>query len=168
MRRVSPFLSRLFLAVGLLGVAASGAPAVNPDEVLDDPKLEQRARELSAELRCMKCQNQSIDDSNADLARDLRVLVRERLVAGDSNEEVLDYLVNRYGEFVLLKPRFSLSNLALWLAPAVALIFGLAIAWSVMRSRSSNAQSETPGGRLSDAEHEQLTKILDEREGDNG
>lgn len=168
MQRPSAILSRLFLVFSLLLIATSASHAVNPDEVLEDPALEHRARELSSEIRCMKCQNQSIDDSNADLARDLRILVRERLVAGDTNEEVLDYLVNRYGEFVLLKPRFSLSNLALWLAPAVALIFGLAIAWSVMRSRSSNTQPETPSARLSDAEHEQLTKILDEREGDKG
>ena len=168
MQRPSAILSRLFLVFSLLLIATPASHAVNPDEILEDLALENRARELSSEIRCMKCQNQSIDDSNADLARDLRILVRERLVAGDTNEEVLDYLVNRYGEFVLLKPRFSLSNLALWLAPAVALIFGLAIAWSVMRSRSSNAQPETPGARLSDAEHEQLTKILDEREGDKG
>lgn len=168
MQRPSAILSRLFLVFSLLLIATSASHAVNPDEVLEDPALEHRARELSSEIRCMKCQNQSIDDSNADLARDLRILVRERLVAGDTNEEVLDYLVNRYGEFVLLKPRFSLSNLALWLAPAVALIFGLAIAWSVMRSRSSNTQPETPGAGLSDAEHKQLTKILDEREGDKG
>ncbi|MEP3277378.1 MAG: cytochrome c-type biogenesis protein, partial [Stappiaceae bacterium] len=93
----------LLIAVHLVGPAL----AVTPDEVLDDPVLEQRARDLSVNLRCMVCQNQSIDDSDAPLAKDLRVLVRERLVAGDTNEEVTDYLVSRYGEFVLLKPRFA-------------------------------------------------------------
>jgi cytochrome c-type biogenesis protein CcmH len=97
---------------------------VLPEEVLSDPALEARARDLSVELRCMVCQNQSIDDSDAELARDLRVLVRERLVAGDSDGEVIDYVVSRYGEFVLLKPRFNWRNAALWAAPVVLLIGG--------------------------------------------
>ena len=95
---------------------------MQPGEVLADPALEARARALSAELRCMVCQNQSIDDSDADLARDLRVLVRERLTAGDSDDEVIDYVVSRYGEFVLLKPRFSLRNALLWGAPLLLLL----------------------------------------------
>ena len=98
---------RRFLLVLTLILAAAPAFAVNPDEMLSDPALEARARTLSAELRCMVCQNQSIDDSNADLARDLRLLVRKRLVDGDTDRQVLDYIVSRYGEFVLLKPRFS-------------------------------------------------------------
>ena len=107
-------------------VARTGGPAlaVLPDEVLSDPALEARARALSAELRCMVCQNQSIDDSNADLAHDLRVLVRERIEAGDSDEEVIDYIVSRYGEFVLLKPRFNLRNALLWTTPVVLLLAG--------------------------------------------
>ncbi|MDY6961734.1 MAG: cytochrome c-type biogenesis protein [Pseudorhizobium pelagicum] len=100
------------------------ALAVNPDEILADPVLEERARDLSAQLRCMVCQNQSIDDSNAELARDLRVLVRERLVDGDSDEEVIDYVVSRYGEFVLLKPRLSVRTVLLWGAPVVLLLLG--------------------------------------------
>ncbi|PSM18133.1 cytochrome c-type biogenesis protein [Nitratireductor sp. StC3] len=115
------------LAAGLLVLAwawAIPALAVEPDEVLDDPALEERARALSVNLRCLVCQNQSIDDSNAELAKDLRVLVRERLVAGDSDEEVIDFVVARYGEFVLLRPRFSLRNAALWATPAVLLVVG--------------------------------------------
>lgn len=115
----------LVMAVMLAGLGVGGtAHAVLPGEMLKDPVLEHRARELSAELRCLVCQNQSIDDSNADLAHDLRVLVRERLKAGDSDDEVLDYIVARYGEFVLLKPRFSLRNLALWGTPVVLLLLG--------------------------------------------
>ena len=107
-----------------LMLAPVTALAVNPDEVLKDPKLEQRARDLSAQLRCMVCQNQSIDDSNAELAKDLRVLVRERITAGDSDEQVINYLVSRYGEFVLLKPRLSAQTVALWATPAVLFIIG--------------------------------------------
>jgi cytochrome c-type biogenesis protein CcmH len=109
----------------LLSLAMSGpALAVLPGEMLADPALEARARALSSELRCMVCQNQSIDDSNADLAHDLRVLVRERIKAGDSDEQVIDYVVSRYGEFVLLKPRFNLRNALLWTAPVVLLAAG--------------------------------------------
>jgi cytochrome c-type biogenesis protein CcmH len=109
----------------LLSLAMSGpALAVLPGEMLADPALEARARALSSELRCMVCQNQSIDDSDADLAHDLRVLVRERIKAGDDDEQVIDYIVSRYGEFVLLKPRFSLRNALLWSAPLVLLVAG--------------------------------------------
>src|SRR5690606_29175520 len=104
----------LFMAMpGLAGAV------VSPDELLDDPVLEQRARDLSAGLRCMVCENQSIDDSDAELARDLRVLVRERLLAGDTNEEVIDYVVSCYGEFVLLQPRFNARNVMLWGTPII-------------------------------------------------
>ena len=105
-------MRRLLLAFALLLMAAP-AFAVNPDEVLADPALEARARALSAELRCMVCQNQSIDDSNADLAKDLRLLVRERISDGDSDEAVLNYIVSRYGEFVLLKPRIGMKTVLL-------------------------------------------------------
>ncbi|WP_105421110.1 cytochrome c-type biogenesis protein [Neorhizobium sp. T25_27] len=102
--------------------------AVNPDEVLSNPVLEQRARNLSAQLRCMVCQNQSIDDSNAELARDLRVLVRERLANGDTDDQVIDYVVSRYGEFVLLKPRLSAKTMILWATPVLLLLVsGVAI-----------------------------------------
>src|SRR5713226_6263969 len=117
---------RLFL-VTLVWLAASigSALAVQPDEILPDPKLEGRARALSHELRCMVCQNQSIDDSEAPLARDLRILVRERLKAGDSDAQVLDFLTARYGEFVLLKPPFARHTVLLWLAPSAVLVLGI-------------------------------------------
>jgi len=119
--------------------------AVQPDEILADPALEARARDLSRELRCMVCQNQSIDDSDAPLARDLRILVRERLKAGDSNDKVLDFLTARYGEFVLLKPRFSERTAFLWLAPAMILFFGgAAIAFALRRKRAAPAASPEP------------------------
>ena len=117
---------RIAASLALLVVLGLPLPAlaVLPGEILADPALEARARALSGELRCMVCQNQSIDDSDADLAHDLRMLVRERLAAGDSDEEVIDYVVSRYGEFVLLKPRFSLRNALLWTAPALLLVVG--------------------------------------------
>ena len=118
--RLRPFL--IALAVACLAVGS--APAVQPDEVLPDAQMEARARALSAELRCMVCQNQSIDDSDAALAKDLRVLVRQRLLAGDSDEAVLDYLVARYGQFVLLRPRFEPQTLILWGTPIVLLVVG--------------------------------------------
>ena len=111
----------LFLAAIMAPLPAF---AVNPDEVLRDPALEARARTISSELRCMVCQNQSIDDSNADLARDLRLLVRKRLSDGDTDQQVLDYIVSRYGEFVLLKPRFTEKTLVLWGAPIVLFVVG--------------------------------------------
>ncbi|PSJ61326.1 cytochrome c-type biogenesis protein [Pseudaminobacter soli (ex Li et al. 2025)] len=148
------------IAVAALLCALSfggAAYAVQPDEMLKDPALETRARLLSEELRCMVCQNQSIDQSDADLARDLRVLVRERLKAGDTNDQVLDYIVSRYGEFVLLKPRFSLRNAFLWGAPlALLLCGGVAILYAVRFRRNA----EVAG--LSDQEKEALEKILRE------
>ncbi len=142
-------------------IAATPVHAVKPDEVLSDPALEARARALSAHLRCMVCQNQSIDDSDAELARDLRVLVRERLVAGDSDSEVIDYLVSRYGEFVLLKPRFSWQNLALWATPAVVLIIGVTAFAAYSRRRASPAGKAATA--LTDDEQARIAKLLDER-----
>jgi cytochrome c-type biogenesis protein CcmH/NrfF len=110
---------------------------VNPDEMLADPALEARARAISEGLRCMVCQNQSIDESDADLARDLRILVRERLKAGDSDRQVVDYIVSRYGEFVLLKPRLEPRTLLLWGAPLLLLLAGGAFMIVAMRSRRS-------------------------------
>lgn len=128
--------------VGLLALLAQPASAVQPDEILQDPALEQRARALSRDLRCMVCQNQSIDDSDAPLARDLRLLVRERLQAGDSDRQVIDYLTDRYGDFVLLKPRFGAKTALLWALPALVLVgggFGL-----VMFLRRQRAAARTP------------------------
>ena len=117
MRQLSrTFLCTLLMILALV-TAGTTAQAVEPDEILSDPVLEGRARALSAELRCLVCQNQSIDDSNAPLARDLRLLVRERLKAGDKDNEIMDFVVARYGEFVLLRPRFSAATLVLWLSP---------------------------------------------------
>jgi cytochrome c-type biogenesis protein CcmH len=116
--------ARLVLTFLFFAAALSPALAVNPDEVLADPALEARARQISTELRCLVCQNQSIDISDADLAKDLRIIVRERLTAGDTNREVIDFVVARYGEFVLLKPRFSVANAVLWLAPVTFLLIG--------------------------------------------
>ncbi|WP_417426307.1 cytochrome c-type biogenesis protein [Hoeflea sp.] len=157
-------LLRQALAFLLLTLAlASPSWAVNPDEVLDDPVLENRARILSKELRCMVCQNQSIDDSNAELARDLRVLVRDRLVAGDSDEAVLDYVVSRYGEFVLLKPRFTLQTLMLWGGPALILLIG-GCAMAVLSRGRSRAASATGTSGLSEAEQLELAKLLKDRD----
>ncbi|TJW12612.1 MAG: cytochrome c-type biogenesis protein CcmH [Mesorhizobium sp.] len=120
-------------------VFAGAAFAVRPDEVLVDPALEARARALSEGLRCMVCQNQSIDESDADLARDLRIVVRQRLVAGDTDQQVMDYIVSRYGEFVLLKPRFSLRNALLWGTPVLLLFAGGIFIVLNVRSRRSTA-----------------------------
>lgn len=134
-------MRRLVLAIAFL-LSALPALAVNPDEVLQDPALEARARALSAQLRCMVCQNQSIDDSNAELARDLRVLVRERIVSGDSDEAVIDYVVSRYGEFVLLKPRLRGETLLLWGAPIVLFLGGAVAMTLFVRRRAGKAVGE--------------------------
>ncbi|KSV85261.1 MULTISPECIES: cytochrome c-type biogenesis protein [unclassified Sinorhizobium] len=147
---------RLLLALLLLLSPVGSAFAVNPDEVLADPALEARARAISAELRCMVCQNQSIDDSNAELAKDLRVLVRERLANGDSDEAVIDYVVSRYGEFVLLKPRFETKTLILWGMPATLLLVGAITLVIAARRRGAQAK----GTPLSEDEKEKLKKLL--------
>lgn len=148
-------MRRLILIVML--VCAFPVLAVQPDEILDDQILEQRARELSKGLRCMVCQNESIDDSDAALARDLRILVRERLVAGDSDDEVLDFVVERYGEFALLKPTFGGGNLILWIAGPLGLIFALFIGVNmVRRSNASSGAKDT----LSSDEEARLNEIL--------
>jgi cytochrome c-type biogenesis protein CcmH len=152
-------LSALFLALALSLQLAGPARAVQPDEVLPDPALEARAREISEGLRCLVCQNQSIDDSEAPLARDLRILVRERLKAGDSDRQVVDFIVARYGEFVLLKPRFEPHTLVLWFAtPAVFLAALLLIALAYRRRKSAQEQI-TP---LSVKEKRRLKQLLDE------
>ena len=139
-------------------LAPVAARAVTPDEMLKDPALEARARELSQELRCLVCQNQDIDDSAAPLAHDLRVLVRERLKAGDSDQQVLNFLVARYGEFVLLKPRFELHTLLLWGLPPLALIGGAIGMFVAMRRRKSH-EVESPA--LSPAEERRLATLVD-------
>ncbi len=148
-------IRRLVLAIGLF-LAAAPAFAVNPDEVLADPALEARARALSAELRCMVCQNQSIDDSNADLAKDLRLLVRERLTDGDTDEQVLNYIVSRYGEFVLLKPRLSVRTVLLWGAPIMLIVAG-GISLLVFARRRAGKPT---GSRLTAEEQARLDELL--------
>jgi cytochrome c-type biogenesis protein CcmH len=147
---------RLLRAMTLLVAFASAtaAFAVQPDEVLSDPALEQRARALSKELRCMVCQNQSIDDSDAPLARDLRILVRDRLKAGDSDAEVLLFLTDRYGEFVRLTPPFNWRTFLLWLGPAILLAAGLL---GILRAARRRSQTSEPG--LSPAEEARLAQL---------
>jgi cytochrome c-type biogenesis protein CcmH len=147
-----------FVLVVLALLSATPLYAVQVDEILPDPALESRARAISTELRCMVCQNQSIDDSEAPLARDLRLLVRERLKAGDSDTQVVDFMVERYGEFVLLKPRMSWHTAILWGAPLTILVVGfLAIGFSVLRRSAQAPRLEV--ARLSEAERLKLSAI---------
>ena len=138
------------------------ALAVQPDEILTDPALEGRARTLSKELRCMVCQNQSIDDSDAPLARDLRILVRERLQAGDSDQRVIDFLVARYGEFVLLKPRVALHTALLWFGPPALFCGGALALFLIARRRNRRGPDELKpeGGDLTTAEQARLSELL--------
>ena len=150
-------MRRALVMFALALLLAAPAFAVQPDEILKDPALEGRARALSQQLRCMVCQNQSIDDSDAPLAKDLRILVRERLTAGDSDGQVIDFLVVRYGEFVLLKPRISLHTALLWGAPfAVLLIGGIAFFLAARRRAIATAPE-----RLTAEEEARINALLD-------
>ena len=156
------FACSILIALTLL-TAPHHALAVQPDEILPDPALEGRARTLSKELRCMVCQNQSIDDSDAPLARDLRILVRERLKEGDSDPQVINFLVARYGEFVLLKPRLALHTALLWFGPPALLAGGaLALVFMARRrsKRGADALAKPEGGNLSAAEQARLAELL--------
>jgi cytochrome c-type biogenesis protein CcmH len=155
------------LILALVLALSSPALAVQPDEILDDPALEARARALSVDLRCLVCRNESIDESNAPLARDLRLLVRERLVAGDSDHEVMEFIVARYGEYVLLRPLQTGSNWLLWAAGPVALVLGLGLAISYLRRRRPEAVADEVGGldsvtygNLTEEEKKRLDEIL--------
>ncbi len=152
-------LRRWFASAAAILILASAASAVEPGERLADAALEARARAISTELRCLVCQNQSIDDSNAPLARDLRVLVRERLTAGNSDTEVMRYIVDRYGEFVLLRPRFGLHTALLWLGPLALLA---AIIVSLLRRSRSSLQAATgdQARPLTTEEQHRLDRIL--------
>jgi cytochrome c-type biogenesis protein CcmH len=153
--------ARIALLLLLAGLPSHPGHAVNPSEMLADPALETRAREISKDLRCLVCQNQSIDDSDAQLARDLRVLVRERLKAGDSNRQVIDYVVSRYGDFVLLTPPFKGTTLVLWLGPAA--IAGLGILAVVLFYRRRARPAGTGDDRplpLSEDEKRRLQALL--------
>ena len=153
-----------FLLVALALLAVTPLHAVQVDEILPDPALEARARDISHDLRCMVCQNQSIDDSEAPLARDLRLLVRERLKAGDSDTQVVDYLVARYGEFVLLRPRMSWHTAILWGAPSAILIVGLlAIGFSILRRPAGPAIPEIAA--LTEKERLKLSAIESQLDG---
>ncbi len=149
MTRSAPLVLALMIALAL------PAGAVQPDEILADPALEARAREISREVRCPVCQGESIDDSNAQISKDLRIIIRERLVAGDTNEEVIDFLVARYGEFVLFDPPKTGINLVLWLAGPAMLLAGGAIAVAAVRRRKGAAEVD-----LSTEEQARLDQIL--------
>jgi cytochrome c-type biogenesis protein CcmH len=152
---------KYFYAFMLLVALVAPSPlwAVEPDEMLSDPTLEARARALSKELRCMVCQNESIDDSGAPLAHDLRVLVRDRIKAGDSDRQVFDFLVARYGEFVLLRPRLSWHTVALWGLPPTVLLVGAVVILMDLRRRRT-AQAEEEKANLSAAEEARLAELL--------
>ena len=150
---------RLFLAALALALA-SPSWAVQPDEILDDPVLESRARDISAGLRCLVCRNESIDESNAELARDMRLLVRERLVEGDSDTEVMSFIVDRYGEYVLLRPTTDGANIILWVAAPVLFLISILSAGLYLRRRE-NAPEPSKGG-LSAEEKKRLKELLDD------
>jgi len=156
---VRNILFPVLLTLTLCILLASGARAVQPDEVLQDPLLEARARAISEGLRCLVCQNQSIDDSEASLAKDLRLLVRERLKQGDSDQQVVDFIVARYGEFVLLKPKFTPHTMLLWLATPAVFVTALLLIWLTYRRRQSAAQASP---KLSVNEKRRLRRLLDQ------
>ncbi len=156
---VRRFLEIVALSLAMVFAAAGPGHAVQPGEVLQDPVLEGRARALSEGLRCLVCQNQSIDDSDAPLTKDLRVLVRERLTAGDSDDEILDFVVARYGEFVLLKPRFTPHTWLLWLATPVVLLAAAAAIIFAHRRRNSATEGPKP---LTASEKRRLKRLVDE------
>jgi len=156
--RLAPALA-LALALGVSGMAL----AVQPDEILSDSRLEARARVISADLRCLVCQNQSIDDSNAPLAKDLRLLVRERLTAGDSDKAVLDYIVHRYGDFVLLRPPVNTATLLLWVAPLLLLVGAGALAARHMLNGARNRAAAVDDRPLSADEARRLEELLKQK-----
>jgi cytochrome c-type biogenesis protein CcmH len=160
-------MRRLLLALAVLaslGLAAAPIEAVEPDEVLDDPILETRARDLSRILRCPVCQNESIDSSSADLARDLRILVRERLVAGDSDQQVLDFLVASYGDYILLQPPLKPRTYLLWFGPVLVLLLGLGV---VLRLRARRRPAAAPGP-LTPEERTRLDRLMDPAPAEDG
>lgn len=151
-------ITRLLFALAVGLTSATMTLAVEPDEILDNPALEARAREVSQQLRCVVCQNQDIDSSNAGIARDMRVLVRERIVAGDSNAEVLEAMVARYGNYVLLRPPFNTQTYALWLAPLVLVLLSASIGIAVIRQ--ARRKHEQPEG-LTAEEEDALRSVID-------
>ncbi len=161
--------SRIRILLGAFAIllpvlAAAPALAVNPDEMLSNPVLEERAREISKELRCLVCQNQSIDDSDAELARDLRILVRERLVAGDDNQEVIDYIVARYGDYVLLNPPLKPETYILWASPVVLVVLALLAVFAFYRRKQRDGSPASAS--LSKDEQKRLNELLGTSERD--
>ncbi len=157
-------MMRMMYAMLAAAVLLSTSPvwAVEPDEIMKDPALEERAREVSKDLRCVVCQNQSIDDSNSGLAKKMRVLVRERISKGDSNQEVKDYLVSRYGDFVLLKPPVKAKTMALWFGPAIMIVIGLGGIIFYYRRRSKETAATTGAAPLSADEQARLDALMKE------
>ena len=153
-------IRRAALLAVLLSVLSVPAAAVEPDEILADPALEHRARAISKQLRCLVCQNQSIDDSDAPLARDLRIIVRERLTAGASDNEVIRFVATRYGDFVLLSPPFKATTYALWLGPAAIFLIGAAAVAAFLRRRRAAPAGEAAA--LSEQDRARLDRLLDE------
>ncbi len=150
---------KMALALFLLLTALTPAWAVQPDEMLKDPALEARAHKVGEELRCLVCRNQSIEDSEADLAHDLRVLVRQRIAAGDTDRQVIDYIHSRYGDFVLLKPPFQWDTALLWGGPLLLVLIGAGMAWRFYRTQPA------PAPPLSDVEERRLAALLDDKAG---
>jgi cytochrome c-type biogenesis protein CcmH len=148
----------VLLALAFLALHPSRVLAVQPDEMLKDPVLEARARAIGQDLRCLVCQNQSIDDSDASLARDLRILIRERLTAGDSDKQVMDFVVARYGSFVLLRPPFEFATALLWLGPLAMLLGACAGFFAYLRSRASTPEPEP----LTPEEQRRVAQLIDE------
>ncbi len=146
--------------LAFLLVLQGTAVAVQPNEMLQDPKLEARARELSKDLRCLVCQNQSIDDSDADLAKDLRILLRKRLVAGDSDAQAKQYLVDRYGDYVLLDPPFKASTVVLWVGPLLLLLVAVWLALSYARRRALGTVADAQAAPLNEGESRRLAALL--------
>ena len=150
----------LFMAVLAVPILNTPVFAVEPSEMLKDPVLEKRARVISKGLRCLVCQNQSIDDSNAGLAKDLRILVRKRLTAGDSNEQVVAFVVDRYGDYVLLEPPVKTTTILLWLSPFLIVILALTLGIKFYKRRPLTASNDTAAYKLSQQEEEHLQQAL--------
>ena len=156
-------MRRIAFILGLMLLAAPAVQAVQPDEILPNPALEQRARNISGGLRCLVCQNQSIDDSDAPLARDLRILVRERIVAGDDDKAVVDFVVARYGDFVLLRPPLNAQTLLLWGAPFLILLAGMAFVWR--RGRQRIGEEVAAPVPLTDEERSRVDRLMRDEQG---
>lgn len=152
-------MNRLIASLAVAACLAAPAYAVNPDEVLDDPVLEQRARDISADLKCVVCRGENIDESNAAIARDLRLLVRERLVDGDSNDQVVDFIVERYGEYVLMKPNRSGANVILWATGPALFLIAMLSGGLYLRRR---ARSQDGAQSLTQDEQARLKELLDD------